>query len=63
MKLSTLLIIVGAITIPFAFLAVKKAMSAPLPVGFPTPTPHDIIEVKHYPTYRSGTYKYLQIFK
>jgi len=58
MKLSTLLIIVGAIALPFAFFAVKKAMSAPLPVGFPTPTPHDMIEVKQYPAYRSGTYTY-----
>ena len=33
-------------------------MSAPLPVGFPSPTPHDIIEVKQYPSYRSGTYIY-----
>ena len=33
-------------------------MSAPLPVGFPSPTPHDIIEVKQYPAYRSGTYTY-----
>jgi len=33
-------------------------MPAPLPVGFPAPTPHDIIEVKEYPAYRSGTYTY-----
>ncbi len=58
MKFSTLLIIVGAIALPFAFFAVKKAMSAPLPVGFPAPTVHDIIEVKQYPAYRSGTYTY-----
>ena len=58
MKLSTFLIIVGAIALPFAFFAVKKAMSAPLPVGFPSPTPHDTIEVKQYPAYRSGTYTY-----
>lgn len=29
-----------------------------LPVGFPAPTPHGIIEVKQYPAYRSGTYTY-----
>ncbi len=58
MKFSTLLIIVGAIALPFALFAVKKAMSAPLPVGFPAPTTHDTIEVKQYPAYRSGTYTY-----
>lgn len=58
MKLSNLLIIVGVIALPFAFFAVKKAMSAPLPVGFPSPTTHGTIEVKQYPAYRSGTYTY-----
>lgn len=58
MKLSHILVIIGAIALPFAFIAVKKAMSAPLPVGFPTPTPHNQIEVKQYPAYRSGTYTY-----
>jgi hypothetical protein len=58
MKLSHILVIIGAIALPFAFIAVKKAMSAPLPVGFPAPTPHDKIEVKQYPAYRSGTYTY-----
>ena len=33
-------------------------MSAPLPVGFPPPTPAGKIEVKHYPAYRSGTVTY-----
>ena len=58
MKPTTLLLIFGAIALPFAFFAVKKAMSAPLPVGFPEPTAHNIIEVKRYPAYRSGTYTY-----
>jgi len=58
MKLSTVLLIFGAIAIPFALYAVNKAMSAPLPVGFPAPTAHNIIEVKQYPAYRSGTYTY-----
>ena len=58
MKLSTLMVIVCAIALPFALFAVKKAMSAPLPVGFPTPTTHNKIEVKQYPAYRSGTYTY-----
>ncbi len=58
MKFSTLLIILGAIAIPIAIFAVNKAMSAPLPVGFPSPTSHGKIEVKQYPAYRSGTYTY-----
>ncbi len=58
MKLSTLLIIFGAIAIPVAFLGIQKAMSAPLPVGFPNPTAHNQIEIKQYPAYRSGTYEY-----
>ena len=58
MKLSTLLIILGAIAIPVAIVAVNKAMSAPLPVGFPAPTPDGKIEIKEYPAYRSGTFTY-----
>ncbi len=58
MKLPNLLIILGAIALPFALFAVKKAMSAPLPVGFPAPTTNGKIEVKQYPAYRSGTYTY-----
>ncbi len=58
MKLPNLLIILGAIALPFALLAIKKAMSAPLPVGFPDPTTNGKIEVKQYPAYRSGTYTY-----
>ncbi|ELS32940.1 MULTISPECIES: heme-binding protein [Pseudanabaena] len=58
MKFSTLLIVFGALSIPLALFAVKKAMSAPLPVGFPAPTAHNTIEVKQYPAYRAGTYTY-----
>lgn len=58
MKLSPLLLVFGAIAIPLTLFAIKKAMSAPLPVGFPAPTAHDVIEVKQYPAYRSGTYSY-----
>jgi hypothetical protein len=58
MKLPSLLIIFGAIAIPITIFVVNKAMSAPLPVGFPPPTSHDKIEVKQYPAYRSGTYTY-----
>jgi|GEM_PF-4491142 len=58
MKLSNLLIILGAIAIPITIFAVTKAMSAPLPVRFPSPTSHGKIEVKQYPAYHSGTYTY-----
>ena len=58
MKLFNLLIILGAIAIPITIFAVTKAMSAPLPVGFPSPTSHGKIEDKPYPAYRSGTYTY-----
>jgi SOUL heme-binding protein len=57
-KLLIILGIIGIISVPFAFLMVTKAMSAPLPSGFPSPTVHDQIEVKRYPAYRSGTYKF-----
>jgi len=61
MKPTTLLTIFGIfgiIAIPLTFLLVTKAMSAPLPLGFPSPTAHDQIEVKRYPAYRSGTYTF-----
>jgi hypothetical protein len=58
MKLFTFLIIFGAIALPLTLFAIKETMSAPLPVGFPSPTAHNQIEVKQYPAYRSGTYTY-----
>ena len=51
--------------LPLSFLAIAvigfgmySAASAPLPEGFPPPTPAGLIEVKHYPAYRSGTVSY-----
>jgi SOUL heme-binding protein len=58
MKITTFLIILGVISVPFAILLATKAMSAPLPIGFPSPTANAKIEVKRYPPYRSGTYTY-----
>ena len=58
MKLQTILIIVGLIAIPVIGFGAYSAMSAPLPIGFPPPTPAGKIEIKHYPAYRSGTYIY-----
>jgi len=51
-------LLVGLISIPIISIGVYKAMSAPLPVGFPLPTSAGKIEVKQYPAYRSGTYVY-----
>jgi SOUL heme-binding protein len=58
MKPTIFLIILGVIAVPFAISIATKAMSAPLPIGFPLPTAHAKIEVKLYPSYRSGTYTY-----
>lgn len=58
MKLQNLLILLGLIA--FAALAVGtySAASAPLPEGFPPPTPEGQIEIKTYPAYRAATYRY-----
>lgn len=58
MKLPKLLLILGLLAIPALVIGVYSAMSAPLPEGFPPPTPAGKIEVKHYPAYRSGTVTY-----
>lgn len=58
MKWQTLLLLVGLIAIPVVLIGVYNAVSAPLPEGFPPPTPAGKIEVKHYPAYRSGTVRY-----
>jgi len=43
--------------VAIAFFAYDAA-TAPLPEGFPPPTPEGKIEVKHYPAYRSATVRY-----
>jgi len=57
MKLHHLLIPLGIIAIAVVAVGVYQASSAPLPEGFPSPTPDGQIEVKSYPAYRSATYR------
>lgn len=58
MNLRTLLLFLGLLAIPFIVIGAYNAVSAPLPEGFPPPTPAGKIEVKEYPAYRSGTVNY-----
>ncbi|MGH2414058.1 MAG: heme-binding protein [Microcystaceae cyanobacterium] len=58
MKLHYLLIPLGIIAIAAVAVGVYQANSAPLPEGFPSPTPDRKIEVKSYPAYRAATYHY-----
>jgi hypothetical protein len=58
MKPQTILLIVGLLAVPVIGFMAYSAASAPLPDGFPQPTPSGKIEVKQYPAYRSGTYSY-----
>jgi effector-binding domain-containing protein len=58
MKFRPLLLIFGLLAIPAILIGVYSAVSAPLPEGFPPPTPTGKIEVKHYPAYRSVTVSY-----
>lgn len=55
---SHLLLLLGLLAIPIILIGVYNAVSAPLPEGFPSPTPAGKIEVKYYPAYRSGTVDY-----
>jgi hypothetical protein len=58
MKLHYLLLPLGIIAIAWFAIGIYQANSAPLPVGFPSPTAPDKIEVKEYPAYRAATYRY-----
>jgi hypothetical protein len=58
MKLQPLLLLLGLLAIPALLFGVYNAVSAPLPEGFPPPTPAENIEVKYYPAYRSATVTY-----
>jgi len=58
MKPYHLLISLGFIALAALAIGVYQASSAPLPAGFPTPTPNGRIEVKNYPAYRAATYRY-----
>jgi effector-binding domain-containing protein len=57
MKLHYLLIPLGIIALAAMAVGVYQANSAPLPAGFPPPTPDGNIEVKSYPAYRAATYR------
>jgi hypothetical protein len=58
MKIHYLLLPLGLIIIAWFGIGMMKANSAPLPVGFPSPTAPGKIEVKEYPAYRAATYHY-----
>ncbi len=58
MKLHYWLIPLGIIALAALAVGVYDAASAPLPAGFPPPTPNGQIEVKNYPAYRAATYYY-----
>lgn len=58
MKLHFFLIPLGIIALTALAIGVYQANSAPLPLGFPSPTSSGAIEVKTYPAYRSATYTY-----
>ncbi|HAC65331.1 MAG TPA: ABC transporter substrate-binding protein [Cyanothece sp. UBA12306] len=58
MKLQHIFLLVGIVAITALALGVYQASSAPLPEGFPSPTPPGKIEVKQYPGYRRATYRY-----
>jgi hypothetical protein len=58
MKPQTILLIVGLLAVPVIGFMAYRAASAPLPDGFPQPTPSGKIEVRQYPAYRSGTFTY-----
>lgn len=58
MKLSQSLVIIGVVAIAATgalLLGAYSAASAPLPEGFPPPSPEGEIEIKHYPEYRAAT--------
>jgi len=60
MKFNNLLLplaILGLVAVGFGF-AYNSSASAPLPDGFPPPTPDGKILVKRYPAYRAATFRY-----
>ncbi|WP_024750222.1 heme-binding protein [Crocosphaera subtropica] len=58
MKLYYLFLPLGIIAIAWFAFGIYQANSAPLPVGFPSPTTPGKIEIKQYPAYRAATYHY-----
>jgi effector-binding domain-containing protein len=57
-KLKNLLLPLGILAVVAIAFFAYDAATAPLPEGFPPPTPEGKIEVKHYPAYRSATVRY-----
>jgi len=55
MKLSRGLMVLGVFLVGALLFGAYSAASAPLPEGFPDPTPDGQIDVKQYPVYRSAT--------
>ncbi|MGF1482673.1 MAG: heme-binding protein [Cyanophyceae cyanobacterium] len=58
MKLQNILVPLGIIALGVIAIGAYSAASAPLPEGFPPPTPEGQIAVKDYPAYRAATYRY-----
>ena len=58
MKLQNLLLPLGILAIAAIAFFAYSAAAAPLPQGFPPPTPEAKIEIKHYPAYRCATVRY-----
>lgn len=58
MKLHNLLLPLGILALVAVAIGAYRAASAPLPEGFPPPTPAGQIEVKHYRAYRAATFRY-----
>ncbi len=58
MKLENLLLPLGIVAVVAIAFFAYSATAAPLPEGFPPPTPEGQIEVKQYPAYRSATVRY-----
>ena len=58
MKPVYLLLPIGIVAIAWFAFGIYQANSAPLPVGFPSLTAPDKIEIKQYPAYRAATYHY-----
>lgn len=58
MKLKNLLLPLGILAVVAIAFFAYDAATAPLPEGFPPPTPDGKIEVKQYPAYRSATVRY-----
>ncbi|EDX70729.1 hypothetical protein MC7420_8157 [Coleofasciculus chthonoplastes PCC 7420] len=58
MKLKHLLLPLGILAVVAIAFFAYDAATAPLPEGFPPPTPDGKIEVKQYPAYRSATVRY-----